>query len=125
MAPEHFDAIILGTGQAGKPLALDLGGGRSPDRGRRTGACRRHMHQCRLHTDEDHGRQRRIAYLARRAADYGIRCGPVSVDMGEVHRRKQAIVDDFRSGGSVAWKMPRTSSSFSAKGASPVPTSSR
>jgi hypothetical protein len=24
MTPERFDAIILGTGQAGKPLALDL-----------------------------------------------------------------------------------------------------
>ena len=40
----------------------------------------------------------RIAYLARRAADYGIRCGPVSVDLAQVHRRKQAIVDDFRAG---------------------------
>ena len=25
MGPERFDAIVLGTGQAGKPLALDLG----------------------------------------------------------------------------------------------------
>jgi len=25
MEPERFDAIVLGTGQAGKPLALDLG----------------------------------------------------------------------------------------------------
>ena len=40
----------------------------------------------------------RIAYLARCAADYGIRCGPVGVDLGQVHRRKQAIVDDFRAG---------------------------
>lgn len=40
----------------------------------------------------------RIAYLARRAADYGVHCGPVDVDLGEVHRRKQAIVDDFRAG---------------------------
>ena len=43
----------------------------------------------------------RIAYLARRTADYGIHCGPVDVDLGEVHRRKQAIVDDFRAGHSV------------------------
>jgi pyruvate/2-oxoglutarate dehydrogenase complex dihydrolipoamide dehydrogenase (E3) component len=40
----------------------------------------------------------RIAYLARRAADYGIRCGPVGVDMAQIHRRKQAIVDQFRTG---------------------------
>ena len=27
MEPERFDALVLGTGQAGKPLALDLGSG--------------------------------------------------------------------------------------------------
>ena len=36
--------------------------------------------------------------MARRAADYGIHCGPVAVDLGAIHRRKQAIVDDFRAG---------------------------
>src|SRR5205823_4750881 len=41
----------------------------------------------------------RVAYLARRAADYGVNCGPVGVDMAQVRRRKQAIVDDFRTGG--------------------------
>jgi pyruvate/2-oxoglutarate dehydrogenase complex dihydrolipoamide dehydrogenase (E3) component len=40
----------------------------------------------------------RVAYLARRAADYGIRCGTISVDMAQIRRRKQAIVDDFRAG---------------------------
>jgi pyruvate/2-oxoglutarate dehydrogenase complex dihydrolipoamide dehydrogenase (E3) component len=41
----------------------------------------------------------RVAYLARRAAEYGVRCGPVAVDMTQVRRRKQTIVDDFRTGG--------------------------
>jgi pyruvate/2-oxoglutarate dehydrogenase complex dihydrolipoamide dehydrogenase (E3) component len=36
--------------------------------------------------------------LAGRAADYGVCCGPVSVDIARVRRRKQAIVDDFRAG---------------------------
>jgi len=36
MEPERFDAIVLGTGQAGKPLALDLGGA-----GRRTAVVER------------------------------------------------------------------------------------
>jgi pyruvate/2-oxoglutarate dehydrogenase complex dihydrolipoamide dehydrogenase (E3) component len=41
----------------------------------------------------------RVAYLARRADEYGVRCGPVAVDMTQVRRRKQTIVDDFRTGG--------------------------
>src|SRR6201981_3029522 len=99
MSSEHFDAIVLGTGQAGKPLALDLGGA-----GRRTAVIER----------EDVGgtcvnvgctptqtmvASARVAYLARRAADYGVRCGPVAVDMARVRARTQSLVDDFRTGG--------------------------
>ena len=40
----------------------------------------------------------RIAYLSRRASDYGVQAGPVRVDMAAVRKRKQAIVDSFRSG---------------------------
>src|SRR5438132_6954113 len=40
----------------------------------------------------------RVAYLARRAADYGVQTGPISVDMSVVRRRKRDIVNDFRSG---------------------------
>jgi pyruvate/2-oxoglutarate dehydrogenase complex dihydrolipoamide dehydrogenase (E3) component len=41
----------------------------------------------------------RVAYLARRAADYGVEVGSVRVDLARVRRRKQAIVESFRSGG--------------------------
>ncbi len=41
----------------------------------------------------------RVAYLARRAADYGVRTGPVTVDITVVRQRKRKIVDKFRSGG--------------------------
>jgi pyruvate/2-oxoglutarate dehydrogenase complex dihydrolipoamide dehydrogenase (E3) component len=41
----------------------------------------------------------RVAYLARRAADYGVVAGPVRVDLAKVRRRKQAIVESFRSSG--------------------------
>jgi len=44
----------------------------------------------------------RIAYLARRAADYGVMTGPVSVDLAKVRARKQAIVERFRSGSQKA-----------------------
>jgi pyruvate/2-oxoglutarate dehydrogenase complex dihydrolipoamide dehydrogenase (E3) component len=39
-----------------------------------------------------------VAYLARRAADYGVRTGGVSVDMTRVRERKRQIVENFRSG---------------------------
>jgi pyruvate/2-oxoglutarate dehydrogenase complex dihydrolipoamide dehydrogenase (E3) component len=39
----------------------------------------------------------RVAYLARRVADYGIHTGPVSVDMQAVRQRKQGVVEGDRS----------------------------
>lgn len=40
----------------------------------------------------------RVAYLARRAADYGVQTGPVSVDLTRVRQRKRAIVESWREG---------------------------
>jgi len=40
----------------------------------------------------------RVAYLAKRAADYGVHTGPVTIDMVKVRQRKRAIVDSFRNG---------------------------
>jgi len=99
MAPERFDAIVLGTGQAGKPLALDLAGA-----GRRTAVVEReHVGGTCINVGCTPTKtmiaSARVAYLARRATDYGVHCGRVTVDMAEVRRRKQAIVDDFRTGG--------------------------
>ena len=34
----------------------------------------------------------RLAYLARRGAEYGVRTGPVSVDLAAVRERKRAMV---------------------------------
>jgi pyruvate/2-oxoglutarate dehydrogenase complex dihydrolipoamide dehydrogenase (E3) component len=99
MAPEHYDAIILGTGQAGKPLALDLGSA-----GRRTAVIEReHVGGTCVNVGctptKTMVASARVAYLARRAADYGVHCGSVAIDMAQVRQRKQAIVDDFRKGG--------------------------
>jgi pyruvate/2-oxoglutarate dehydrogenase complex dihydrolipoamide dehydrogenase (E3) component len=41
----------------------------------------------------------RVAYLARRGADYGVRTGGVSVDLKRVRQRKRDIVNSFRNGG--------------------------
>ncbi len=40
----------------------------------------------------------RVAYLARRGADYGVHTGDIRVDMGRVRQRKREIVDSFRNG---------------------------
>jgi pyruvate/2-oxoglutarate dehydrogenase complex dihydrolipoamide dehydrogenase (E3) component len=39
----------------------------------------------------------RVAYLARRGADYGVHTGPVTVDMIRVRQRKRDIVESFRT----------------------------
>jgi len=40
----------------------------------------------------------RVAYLARRASDYGVQTGPVQVNLAQVRERKQKIVERFRNG---------------------------
>jgi pyruvate/2-oxoglutarate dehydrogenase complex dihydrolipoamide dehydrogenase (E3) component len=40
----------------------------------------------------------RVAYLARRGADYGVHTGPISIDMLKVRQRKRDIVESFRTG---------------------------
>src|SRR5687768_7793253 len=95
---ERFDAIVIGSGQGGGPLA-----GAFAKTGKRTalverehvgGAC---INEACTPT-KTMAASARVAYLARRAADYGVRTGSVSVDMQKVRQRKRAIVDLFRSG---------------------------
>ena len=40
----------------------------------------------------------RVAYLARRGADYGVLTGELGIDMTKVRERKRAIVNSFRNG---------------------------
>ncbi len=39
----------------------------------------------------------RVAHLARRAADYGVHTGPVTVNLAEVRQRKNSLVDELRN----------------------------
>lgn len=99
MTSERFDAIVIGTGQAGKPLALDLAGA-----GRRTAVIEReHVGGTCVNVGctptKTMVASARVAYLARRGADYGVQTGAVAVDLRRVRQRKQKIVDDFRNGG--------------------------
>jgi pyruvate/2-oxoglutarate dehydrogenase complex dihydrolipoamide dehydrogenase (E3) component len=95
---DHFDAIVLGSGQAGMPLAIALA-----DSGRKTALVEReHVGGTCINVGctptKTMVASARMAYLARRAADFGIHCGPVRVDLAEIRGRKQKIVDTFRSG---------------------------
>ena len=95
---ESFDAIILGTGQAGKPLtgALAKAGWRVAivERDRVGGTCV--ISGCT--PTKTMVASARIAYLARRAADYGVHTGPITVDQSVVRKRKRDIVDAWSSG---------------------------
>src|SRR5215207_164219 len=99
MSPsERYDAIVIGAGQAGGPLASALA--RS---GRRTVLIEReHVGGTCINEGctptKTMVASARVAYLARRSADYGVRTGPVAVDMARVRERKRAIVKSFRTG---------------------------
>jgi pyruvate/2-oxoglutarate dehydrogenase complex dihydrolipoamide dehydrogenase (E3) component len=95
---EAYDAIVIGAGQAGGPLASALA--RS---GRRTAIIEReHVGGTCINEGctptKTMVASARVAYLARRAADYGVHAGPVTIDMGRVRQRKRDIVESFRAG---------------------------
>src|ERR1700761_8083289 len=95
---DRYDAIVIGSGQAGTPLSIALAVA-----GRKTALVEsQHVGGTCINVGctptKTMVASARIAYLARRAADYGVRCGPVGIDMVQIHRRKQAIVDQFRTG---------------------------
>src|SRR5207302_793555 len=95
MAPTH-DVLILGAGQAGGPLA-----GAFAKAGRKTALVEReHVGGTCINEGctptKTMVASARVAYLARRGADYGVRTGPVTVDMERVRQRKRDIVDSFR-----------------------------
>jgi pyruvate/2-oxoglutarate dehydrogenase complex dihydrolipoamide dehydrogenase (E3) component len=96
---QHYDALIIGAGQAGVPLARALA-----QSGRRTALVER-VHVGGTCINEGCTPTKtmvasaRVAYLARRGADYGVRTGPISVDLARVRERKQAVVDSFRNSG--------------------------
>jgi pyruvate/2-oxoglutarate dehydrogenase complex dihydrolipoamide dehydrogenase (E3) component len=96
---ENFDAIIIGSGQGGNPLA-----GALAEAGKKTALIER---QDVGGTCINRGctptktmvASARVAYLARRGGDYGVDVGPISIDMAKVRERKRAIVRSFRESG--------------------------
>lgn len=98
MNPERMDAVVVGTGQGGVPLAKALAAD-----GRKTAIVERDLvgGSC-INTGCTPTKTlvaaARIAYLARRASEYGVRTGPVAVDLARVIARKNEVVESFRRG---------------------------
>src|SRR6266446_455339 len=94
----RYDAIILGSGQAGNPLAVALAA-----KGKRTAMIERAKVGG---TCVNYGctptktmvASAEVASLARRAREYGVSVGDVSVDMPAVRERKRGIVKRWREG---------------------------
>ncbi|HLH60840.1 MAG TPA: mercuric reductase [Ktedonobacteraceae bacterium] len=98
MATSTYDAIIIGAGQAGGPLSTALA-----KAGWKTAIIER-VHVGGTCINEGCTPTKtmvasaRVAYLARRGADYGVHTGPITIDMAKVRQRKRDIVNSFRSG---------------------------
>lgn len=92
------DAIIIGAGQAGPSLAARLAGSGLEvaliERGPLGGTC--------VNTGCTPTKtliaSARVAHMARRAAEYGVGAGPVTVDMRAVKARKDSIVGNAIKG---------------------------
>src|SRR5215831_12641223 len=94
--PQHYDAIVIGSGQGGTPLSVALA-----QAGMHTALIeRKHVGGTCINEGctptKTMVASGRVAYLARRAADYGVHTGPISIDMKKVRQRKRDIVDSFR-----------------------------
>jgi len=95
---DSFDAIIIGTGQAGPFLAVRLAG-----TGMNVAIIERKLFggTC-VNTGciptKTLVASAYAAHMARRAADFGVEAGPVSVDMKRVKARKDAISAKSRTG---------------------------
>src|SRR5947209_8740611 len=98
MPSTQYEAIVVGAGQAGGPLSTALA-----KAGRRTALIEReHIGGTCINEGctptKTMVASARVAYLTRRAADYGVKTGSIGIDMRRVRERKREIVESFRSG---------------------------
>ena len=104
VADELYDAIVIGTSQGGRflPVELAKAGQRVAliERGQLGGVC--------VNTGctptKTMVASARLAYQARRGAEYGVRTGPVSVDLAAVRERKRAMVAARGRTTRAAWR---------------------
>jgi pyruvate/2-oxoglutarate dehydrogenase complex dihydrolipoamide dehydrogenase (E3) component len=94
---QQYDAVVIGAGQGGGPLASALARA-----GRKTALIEReHVGGTCINEGctptKTMVASARVAYLARRAAEYGVDIGPLTVDMAAIRQRKRAMVERFRA----------------------------
>lgn len=97
-APEKYDAIVVGSGQAGTPLSRALA-----EAGMRTALVEReHVGGTCVNEGctptKTMVASARVAYLAGRGTNYGVQTGPIQIDLKRVRERKREIVNSFRDG---------------------------
>ena len=95
---QHFDAIIIGTGQAGPSLAARLTAA-----GMTVAIVERHLIggtcvNAGCTPTKTLVASAYVAHLARRAADFGVITGEVRIDMAGVHARAQKVAASSRTG---------------------------
>lgn len=98
MTSTHYDAVFIGSGQSANPLAKAFA-----KAGKKTAVVERaalggtcvNVGCTPTKTMIASGR---VAYLARRGADYGVRTGGVEVDLLKVRDRKREIVKQWHAG---------------------------
>jgi pyruvate/2-oxoglutarate dehydrogenase complex dihydrolipoamide dehydrogenase (E3) component len=97
-ASDHYQAIVIGSGQAGTPLCQAFA-----NAGLRTALVER-VHVGGTCVNEGCSPTKtmiasgRVAHLSRRGADYGVHTGSITIDMERVRQRKRDIVNNFRNG---------------------------
>jgi pyruvate/2-oxoglutarate dehydrogenase complex dihydrolipoamide dehydrogenase (E3) component len=95
---DHYQAIVIGSGQAGTPLCQAFA-----NAGLRTALVERAYVGGTCVNDgctptKTIVASGRVAYLARRGADYGVHTGSITIDLSRVRQRKRDIVNNFRNG---------------------------
>jgi pyruvate/2-oxoglutarate dehydrogenase complex dihydrolipoamide dehydrogenase (E3) component len=94
----NYDAIVIGTSQGGRflPIALAKAGRKVAliEHDRLGGVCV----NVGCTPTKTMVASARVAYLARRGAEYGVHTGPISIDLQAVRQRKQRIVEGARLG---------------------------
>src|ERR1700753_1282087 len=96
MPEERHDAIVIGTSRGGRFLPVDLA-----KAGKKVALVERdHLGGVCVNTGctptKTMVASARLAYQARRGAEYGVHTGQVSVDLAAVRERKRATVSGAR-----------------------------
>src|SRR5437016_8942862 len=93
----NYDVIVVGTSQGGRflPITFTKAGRKVAvvERGHLGGVCV----NAGCTPTKTMVASARVAYLAKRAAEYGVHPGPISVDLHAVRKRKQAMVEGARN----------------------------